>query len=179
VDIIVAFGGADQNGWRGMRFANINQLIQDGADGRYGDETGNGAYLYTAGNAHMGDQSSLRQFLEYVKEGYVNYDVRSFVFWDHGASYGGFGNDENYNYDLLTLTEIQNALEQSGTDKFDMIGFDACLMASAEVARFVRTGATYLLASEELEPGHGRFQLCTDKRRCPSHPRTFHPHRPG
>ncbi len=155
IDIIIAFGGADQNGWRGMRFATINQLVQDGTDGRYGDETGSSAYLYKAENAHMGDKSSLQLFLEYVKEGYVNYDVSSLVFWDHGASYGGFGNDENFNYDELTLTEIQAGLEQSGIGKFDMIGFDACLMGSVEVARFVYRYATYLLASEETEPGHG------------------------
>lgn len=155
IDIIIAFGGADRSGWRGMRFATIDQLVQDGTDGRYGDETGGNAYLYKAENAHMGDQSALQQFLEYVKEGYADYDVSALVFWDHGASYGGFGNDENFNYDELTLTEIQNSLGQSGVGKFDMIGFDACLMGSVEVARFIHQYATYLLASEESEPGHG------------------------
>jgi hypothetical protein len=39
--------------------------------------------------------------------------------------------------------------------KFDIIGFDACLMAMYEVAAALHPYARYLLASQLLEPGHG------------------------
>ena len=152
VDVIVAFGGAKKKGWKGMKFVDMNQIIQDGEDGVFGNS---GNYLYQEDRAHMGDKSSLQLFLSYVKDGYVNYQSRILVFWDHGASYLGFGNDENYDSDGLTLEEIDSGLLDSQVGKFELIGFDACLMASAEVAQFVRNHANYLLASEELEPGHG------------------------
>ena len=37
----------------------------------------------------------------------------------------------------------------------DLVGFDACLMASLEVASAVYPYATYMIASEEFEPGVG------------------------
>ena len=39
--------------------------------------------------------------------------------------------------------------------QFDFIGFDACLMATAEVAYALDPYADYLIASEESEPGEG------------------------
>src|SRR5690606_23301949 len=38
---------------------------------------------------------------------------------------------------------------------FDLLGFDACLMAGYEVASPLRDYGTYLLASEEVEPRFG------------------------
>lgn len=157
IDVIVAFGGANKTGWAGMKFAAMAQIIQDAADKSFGNETGSGAYLYRADGAHMGDKSSLELFLKYLKDGYGNHEQKFLALWDHGASYGGFGNDENFNYDLLTLDEIDNAMTDSGIGKLNLIGFDACLMGSIEVARYVNSHADYLLASEELEPGHGWY----------------------
>jgi cysteine peptidase C11 family protein len=37
----------------------------------------------------------------------------------------------------------------------DLIGFDACLLGAWEVAVALQSRASYLVASEELEPGHG------------------------
>ena len=52
---------------------------------------------------------------------------------------------------------------------FDLIGFDACLMATVEVAKVIEPHAKYMIASEEIEPGHGWLwnaviQLYTPKR---------------
>ena len=41
------------------------------------------------------------------------------------------------------------------TDKFEFIGFDACLMATVENANMLVPHARYMFASEELEPGYG------------------------
>ena len=78
---------------------------------------------------------------------------------DHGASWPGIGPDEGSDYDVLDLAEITEAistgLEQAGVDKLDLLGFDACLMANYEVASAVAPLADRLVASQELEPGHG------------------------
>ncbi|MFC6342966.1 clostripain-related cysteine peptidase [Nocardioides hankookensis] len=80
---------------------------------------------------------------------------------DHGASWPGIGPDEGTapDYDVLDLAEITDAvssgLEEAGVDKLDLLGFDACLMANYEVASAVAPLADRLVASQELEPGHG------------------------
>ena len=155
VEVIVAFGGANKDGWRGMKFANISQLISDLGDQEFGNETAPGAYLYRADGAHMGDESSLKLFLDYLRDGYVDFDLRFLTFWDHGNSYKGFGNDTNFNGDELSMDEIGRAFQRSQAGVFDLIGFDACLMASVEVAKVMEPHAEYMIASEELEPGHG------------------------
>ena len=155
VELIVAFGGADKDGWRGMKFANASQLLDDYQDLEFGNETSSGSYLYQADGAHMGDESSLRLFLDYLRDGYVNFDQRFLAFWDHGNSYKGFGNDSNFNSDPLFLDEIAGAFQGSQPGKFDLIGFDACYMASVEVAKVIEPYGKYMIASEELEPGHG------------------------
>ncbi len=154
VDIIVAFGGANKDGWKGMKYANIDQILKDAQDKAFGNASD---YLYREERAHMGDKSALKHFLDYLRTNYTGHQQRFLVFWDHGESYGGFGNDENHNSDGLTLEEINGALQGSGVGKFDLIGFDACLMGSIEVAQSVKQHADYLLGSEELEPGHGWF----------------------
>ena len=157
VEIIVAFGGADKDGWRGMKFANISQLTTDGQDWQFGNETGPDAYLYRADGAHMGDDSSLELFLDYLRDGYVDFDQWFLTFWDHGDTYKGFGNDSNFNEDPLHMEEIESAFQNSKAGVFDLIGFDACLMATVEVANVIEPYAAYMIASEDLEPGHGWF----------------------
>jgi hypothetical protein len=81
------------------------------------------------------------------------------VISDHGASWPGIGPDEGSANSVLDLAEITDAiatgLEQAGVDKLDLLGFDACLMANYEVASAVAPLADRLVASQELEPGHG------------------------
>ena len=151
IDIIVAFGGSDKEGWRGMTFATIEQLITDSKDAKFGN---NNDYLYRAPLAHMGDTSSLQIFLNFINQKYISYEQTFLALWDHGGAYNGFGMDQNYNSDLLSLREIENAFKNSNS-RFTLIGFDACLMATAEVAKSFDGCADYLLASEDLEPGHG------------------------
>ena len=155
VEVIVAFGGARTDGWRGMKFASISQLTTDAQDMEFGNETGPNAYLYQADGAHMGDESSLKLFLDYLRDGYLNFDQRFLTFWDHGNSYIGFGNDTNFNGDALLLDEIERAFQRSQPGRFDLIGFDACLMATVEVAKVIEPHAKYIIASEALEPVDG------------------------
>ncbi len=155
VEVVLAFGGANKDGWRGMKFADMQQIIDDAQDWEFGNETGPDAYLYQADGANMGDESSLKLFLDYLRDRYSDFDQRFLTFWDHGNSYRGFGGDTNFNHDDLSMDEIERAFQSSQAGIFDLIGFDACLMASVEVAKVIEPHAEYMIASEELEPGHG------------------------
>lgn len=106
----------------------------------------------------MGNYKTLTEFLDY---GYNNFKAEdySLIFWDHGGGpIYGFGVDEYNEKNYFTIEEIKKALEKSafnGKNKLDLIGFDACLMSSAEVAFMLSDYAEYFIASQEIEPGEG------------------------
>ena len=158
VEVVVAFGGADKDGWRGMKFADIYQIMDDAEDGRFGNETFPGAYLGQYDDANMDDESSLTLFLDYLTDEYAGLESRFLTFWDHGNAYKGFGGDTNFGgpeTSAMYMDEMAGAFRQSEPGVFDLIGFDACFMASVEVAKVVSPYGRYMIASEELEPGHG------------------------
>ena len=107
---------------------------------------------------NFGDPSVLASFIGESLEAFPA-DKTALFLWDHGAGWPGMGPDETDGYDILTLGEmrdgIKSGLDAVNLEKFDLIGMDACLMASYEVAQAVNGLTDYLLASEELEPGHG------------------------
>lgn len=97
---------------------------------------------------------------------FINWSVRNYpadkyaiVLWNHGGGpVEGYGLDELSDYDSLHLNELASAFETSKDQTgitFELIGFDACLMASVEVADTLDDYGKYLVASEEIEPGHG------------------------
>ena len=115
--------------------------------------------LQDLGRVNMGSQETFADFLAY---GFKNFpaDRYGLIMWDHGTgATGGLCYDE-VSGDMLYLPEIYNGLK-TGTksvrkDKpFYFIGFDACLMATFEVACHIEPFAEYMIASEELEPGTG------------------------
>lgn len=114
----------------------------------------------TLERANMGKADTLSDFLNWV---YENYKTESYalVLWNHGGGPNvGYGCDENYNYDCLTLAEMNQALSDSpfGEDnKLEWVSFDACLMASIEVAEVFAPYSRYLIASQESEPGYGHY----------------------
>jgi hypothetical protein len=55
----------------------------------------------------------------------------------------------------MDVHALFQGMEQANLTKFDILGFDACLMATYEVVARLGKHADYYLASEELEPGHG------------------------
>ena len=109
------------------------------------------------GEVDMGDDSTLYNFLVYVVE---NFDASHYalVIWDHGASFYGAAIDYDDFNSMLTPNEIADALrslyENYGV-RLDIIGFDACLMGTIEVAYELIGVADIVVFSEELEPGDG------------------------
>lgn len=79
------------------------------------------------------------------------------LFWDHGGGWAGFGVDETTGPgQLLTLPEIESGLRQGlSNKKVTLLGYDACLMAGYETALTMAPFGDYLVASEDVEPGHG------------------------
>jgi len=107
-------------------------------------------------NRNMADSETLLQFLREAPEQYPA-DSYSLVFWNHGGGpIVGFGHDELTD-DGMLMTDIVKALERAGSvsRNLEWIGFDACLMGSAEVAYMMSPFARYLLFSEESIPGDG------------------------
>ncbi|MEI6386402.1 MAG: clostripain-related cysteine peptidase [Spirochaetota bacterium] len=102
-----------------------------------------------------------RKLAEFIAWGIKTYPAQQYalVVWDHGGAWPGYGEDDAHDgagFDLAALTgAIGAGLKGGGVKQFDLDGFDACLMATYEVARSVRPLTKYFLASEELEPGHG------------------------
>ncbi|UCE75038.1 MAG: hypothetical protein JSV56_04865, partial [Methanomassiliicoccales archaeon] len=59
---------------------------------------------------------------------------------------------------VITISELKSAMSSitnEGSDKLDVIGFDACLMSTIEVAQSMAPYADYMVASEVTEPGTG------------------------
>ncbi|MCW2581349.1 MAG: hypothetical protein JWQ53_139 [Klenkia sp.] len=78
---------------------------------------------------------------------------------DHGAGWPGVGADESAGQTTMDLAGISQGISDGlaavGLEKLDMVGFDACLMATYETAATMAPLADRMVASEELEPGHG------------------------
>ena len=94
---------------------------------------------------------------DFIRWGASNFPAERYelILWDHGGgTAAGYGYDEYFPEDWMSLSELAAALEQGGCH-FDMIGFDACLMGTVEMAYAVSPYADYLVASEESLPQEG------------------------
>lgn len=149
VNLIVYTGGCKQWQTSGIS-TSVNQIyrVRNGKLERLEADMG---------NKPMTDPNTLSEFIRYCAENFpANRNILDF--WDHGGgSVSGFGYDEKLrNGGSMNLADISKALKNGGV-KFDFIGFDACLMATAENALMLNNYADYLVASEETEPGIGWY----------------------
>ena len=145
--VVIETGGASK--WR-------RHNISSDAIQRYEIKNHELCLLEELPQANMGDAKTLSDFLSWGQENYPTED-QYFFFWDHGGgSAKGVCFDENYGFDSLTLPEIQNAFASANLrEKFEIVGFDACLMGSLETGVILQDYASFLLASEEVVPGGG------------------------
>ena len=130
--------------WTGAKLLEIGQ--------------GEATELFDYGHVNTGDPIVLQRFISESIKAYPAAHY-SLIISDHGASWPGVGGDESADHDSLTLAELDQAigagLADAGVDKLDLLGFDACLMATFEVASTMAAHADRMVASQELEPGHG------------------------
>ncbi len=104
-------------------------------------------------SASMGNPATLGNFLRYGVQNYPA-DRYGAIIWNHGGGMNGVAFDELYDGDPLTTAELAEAFDYCGMH-MEMIGFDACLMATLECAIALSPYASYMVASEEIEPGTG------------------------
>lgn len=111
--------------------------------------------------ANMGLTSTLQSFITWGVQTYPA-DRISLILWNHGGAMRGVCYDENYSSDCLTNSEVKTAVANSFTslgrstsDKFEWIGYDACLMQVQDIAEFNSQYFNYMVASEESEAGAG------------------------
>jgi Clostripain family len=86
------------------------------------------------------------------------------LFSSHGAGFYGYGGDDNKERRRLIQTNpslagaIRDSLSavEGAPSKLNVLAFDACLMSEFGAFDDYRALANYILASEEVEPGHGK-----------------------
>ena len=149
VRVLILAGGTQE--WQNDTFTRPLNLYLYDADGLHELERMN--------DADMGDPQTLAHFLRYGEENYPA-DHRVFVFWDHGGgSAAGVCADERTE-NMLRLNDLRQAFaavygDNPAEPPYELIGFDACLMASYETAASLEGYTRYMVASEEMEPGNG------------------------
>ena len=149
VNVLVYTGGCSS--WRNnIVSSKVNQIYQVLNGGVK-------CLVKDAGSSPMTDPDNLGSYIQWCAKNYPanRYEL---ILWDHGGgSVSGYGYDEKYKSSgSMTLSGIRKALDKGGV-KFDFVGFDACLMATAETALMLGNYADYLVASEETEPGVGWY----------------------
>ncbi|MBE0672882.1 MAG: hypothetical protein IH588_20075 [Anaerolineales bacterium] len=109
------------------------------------------------GEADMGNPQTLVDFATWAIR---NYPAKKYalIMSDHGAGWAmGFSDLSSGN--TLSLPEITNSVAQiqqsMGGQKFEVLGFDACLMGMVEVFGSLYPYANYMIASQEVEPATG------------------------
>ena len=150
VKILIQTGGTNQ--WQ-------NNVVSSSAVERFIYTSDGLERIATLQDADMGDVNTLADFVRFGKENYTA-DHRVFVFWDHGGgSAVGICLDERTG-NMLSLNDVRTAFTaayEASADNppFELIGFDACLMATYDTVNTLDGLARYVTASEEVEPGIG------------------------
>jgi len=110
--------------------------------------------MENVGELNMGNPDTLTSFINWSTE-IAPAEHYALILWDHGDGVEGTCWDFSSNYDNLTISEIQRAIENSNVDKFDLIGFDACLMSDIDVAFGLKDVTDFLVMSQAEEPATG------------------------
>ena len=131
-----------------------------------GDHVIGSTAIEDIGEINTGDPDEL---IEFVKWAQANYPAEHYALniWNHGSGATGVAYEQScpdycWEYgneaDKLELSEIDAALNEitnNGENKLDIVGFDACLMATIEVVEAVAPYSDIMIGSEILEPGDG------------------------
>ena len=150
VNILIYTGGC--SGWRNnIMSSKVNQVYRLTNGGKFE------RLVPDDGSKVMTDPATLTAFINFCKKNFPA-SRNELIFWDHGGgSISGYGYDQKYpSAGAMSLAQINSALSKANM-KFDFIGFDCCLMSTAENALMLSQYADYMIASEETEPGTGWY----------------------
>lgn len=154
INLIVYAGGASA-WWNGLPASQNCLLVYNAKKGSFD--------IYSEENRNMAAFEVLTDCLKTVKEKFPAEEYEMF-FWNHGGGpLQGYGYDERFEpetdkaINMLSVSEICKAFDENGFDQnpFSLIGFDACLMGTLEVASALSPYTDTLIAAPETEPGTG------------------------
>ena len=152
VNILIYTGGSSR--WADYRIPSDRNCIWRVTGGADGIE----CLERTDDPVNTGEADVLADFINFSQQNYPA-DHYALMFWDHGGGPEyGVGEDENFEYDSITLEELKRAMSMTAFGKslkMDWVGFDACVMSSLEVADALDEYAGYMIASEEMMPTWG------------------------
>lgn len=97
------------------------------------------------------DSSSYKTLQAFMNWGYSNYksEVKILDINSHGASFYGIASDDTTGYgNIISISDISKAITNS-VGKVNVITFDACLMASLEVAYELQNNVDVMVGSED------------------------------
>jgi len=145
LEVVILTGGASK--WNNSyAAADGNYYITIGSEGVKSEKMSGGTHK-------MSDGNTLKTFISEATAAHPA-DHYSLVFWDHGSGpLFGLCYDEIAE-NVLSTTAMYQAIGAAGVH-FDWIGFDCCLMGTAEIAYALRNYADYMIGSEESESGLG------------------------
>lgn len=119
--------------------------------------------LQDVGEVNMGSETTAKNFIDFAT---TNFPANHYmwIFWNHGGAvdrsitYKGVCWDDTNNSDHLSEVEQKNIISylNSKTGKIlDVLAYDACLMACAELFYQFRGMVNYIASSEQTIPGNG------------------------
>ena len=114
--------------------------------------------IQSLGEIDTGDPQTL---IDFVTWSIQTYPAKKYalIMSDHGGGWTGGFSDMSAGDSALSMPEIVSAIEDirqtTGVDKFELIGFDACLMGQIEVFGTLYPYSNYMVASEEVIPAYG------------------------
>lgn len=145
VHLIVVTGGSKSDGWKTLKAWHLEK-------GKKTELTN-----FNPFSTKMNEGENLTRFINFAVTNYPA-EKHALVLWNHGGALRGYGWDEVTDKQMK-IPDIKQAIANSdfikGGKKFELLGFDACLMATLEMQASVKGFAKYYVASEETEPGHG------------------------
>ena len=103
------------------------------------------------GEVDMGSANTLKNFVDWGTSSYKA-DHYALVMWGHGDGFQVSYDDQTG--DGISGSELSSVLGSTG-NKVELVGTDACLMATTEFAYQLSNNAAVFVGSQEVEPGTG------------------------
>lgn len=110
------------------------------------------------GEVDTGNPGALVDFVTWAIQSYPAKKY-ALILSDHGGGWTGGFTDMSSPNSGFSIPDIASSIEQirrnTGIDKFELFGFDACLMGQVEVFGSLYPYSNYMVASEEVIPAYG------------------------
>jgi hypothetical protein len=115
--------------------------------------------LIDLGEIDMGSWSNLVKFINWSSN-QCKAKKYAFILWSHGDGiksklFNKGVSPDDTSKSILSIDSLVRALKKSNIKKFEIVGFDACLMQMIEVSYSLKDITSYVVASVDSEDGNG------------------------